>query len=71
MLHNVKLGTKLLLGFGVVAMITLVLGIVGYYGAIKGDESVTEIGGVRLPSIDSMLTMSEAQTALTALRMRC
>ena len=64
MLQNVKLGTKLLLGFGVVAVITLVLGIVGYYGAIKGDESVTEIGIVRLPSIDSMLTLSEAQTAV-------
>lgn len=64
MLNNVKLGTKLLLGFGIVAMITLVLGIVGYYGAIKGESAVEEIGGVRLPSIDSMLTMSEAQTAV-------
>ncbi len=51
---NMKLGTKLMLGFGVVAVITLILGIVGYYGAIKGEESVQEIGAVRLPSVDSL-----------------
>ncbi len=51
---QMKLGTKLMLGFGVVALITLVLGIVGYYGAIKGEGSVQEIGGVRLPSVDSL-----------------
>ncbi len=57
MLTNMKLGTKLMLGFAVVALITLILGIVGYYGAIKGEESVEEIGGVRLPSIDSLLVI--------------
>ncbi|MFO7910719.1 MAG: MCP four helix bundle domain-containing protein [Desulfotignum sp.] len=51
---QMKLGTKLMLGFGVVAVITLILGIVGYYGAIKGEGSVQEIGGVRLPSVDSL-----------------
>ncbi len=51
---TMKLGTKLMLGFGVVALITLIVGIVGYYGAIKGEGSVQEIGGVRLPSVDSL-----------------
>ncbi len=57
MLQNMKLGTKLMLGFFAVAVITLVLGIVGYYGAVKGEKSVVEIGGVRLPSIDSLLSI--------------
>ncbi|MFO7884892.1 MAG: MCP four helix bundle domain-containing protein [Desulfobacteraceae bacterium] len=62
--QQMKLGTRLMLGFGVVALITLIVGIVGYYGAIKGELSVEEIGGVRLPSINSTLIMSEAQTAV-------
>jgi methyl-accepting chemotaxis protein len=64
-----KLGTKLMLGFFVVAVITLVLGIVGYYGAVKGEKSVAEIGGVRLPSIDSLLMIkAEAETIRGTLR---
>jgi methyl-accepting chemotaxis protein len=62
--QQMKLGTKLLLGFGAVAVITLIVGIVGYYGAVKGEQSVDEIGAVRLPSINSTLIMSEAQTAV-------
>jgi len=52
--RQMKLGTKLLLGFGAVAVITLIVGSVGYYGAVKGEQSVAEIGGVRLPSVDSL-----------------
>ncbi len=54
MFENMKLGTKLMLGFSVVAVITLILGIVGYYGAVKGEQAVQEVGGVRLPSVDSL-----------------
>ncbi|MCA1786081.1 MAG: MCP four helix bundle domain-containing protein, partial [Desulfobacteraceae bacterium] len=43
--------------FGVVALITLIVGIVGYYGAIKGEESIDEIGAVRLPSVESLLVI--------------
>jgi methyl-accepting chemotaxis protein len=55
MLRNVKLGTKLMLGFSVVAAITLLLGITGYYGAVKNDRALEEIGFVRLPGVDSLL----------------
>ncbi len=48
-------GKKLIVSFMCVAMITLVLGIVGYYGAVKSEGSVEEIGNVRLPSVDSLL----------------
>ncbi|MCU0600622.1 MAG: methyl-accepting chemotaxis protein [Desulfobacterales bacterium] len=48
-------GKKLIVSFMCVAMITLVLGIMGYYGAFKSEGSVEEIGNVRLPSVDSLL----------------
>jgi methyl-accepting chemotaxis protein len=51
------IGKKLIVSFMAVAFITLVLGIVGYYGAVKSDGSVEEIGNVRLPSVDSLLVI--------------
>jgi methyl-accepting chemotaxis protein len=47
-----------------VAAITLLLGLVGYYGVNKGGQAITEIGVVRLPSVVSLLVISEAQTAV-------
>jgi len=55
MFKDMKLGTKLIFGFSVVAAITLVMGILGYYGAVKSDHEIEEIGLVRLPSVDSLL----------------
>jgi hypothetical protein len=51
------IGKKLIVSFMCVAMITLVLGIVGYYGAVKSEGSIEEIGNVRLPSVDSLLVI--------------
>ena len=50
---KMKLGTKLILAFLSVATITLLLGVVGYYGAIKSNAAIDEIGTVRLPSVDT------------------
>ncbi|MFA6175163.1 MAG: methyl-accepting chemotaxis protein [Phycisphaerae bacterium] len=55
MFKNMKLRTKLMLSFALVAAITLILGIVGYYGIVKSGNAITEIGVVRLPSVDSLL----------------
>ena len=44
--------------------VTLLLGLVGYYGAVKSNASIGELGKVRLPSVESLLTISEAQTAV-------
>ncbi len=60
MLKNLKLGAKLMLGFSIVALITLFLGLLGFYGATKNDESMHEIGVVRLPSVQSVLQMEIA-----------
>lgn len=57
MFNNMKLGTKLMLGFATVAAITLVLGITGYYGAVKSNHAIEELGQVELPSIDNLLQL--------------
>jgi methyl-accepting chemotaxis protein len=58
------IGKKLITSFMAVAAITLMLGLVGYYGAIKSTKSILEVGKVRLPSVESLLIISEAQTAV-------
>jgi methyl-accepting chemotaxis protein len=69
MLKQMKLGTKMMLGFSAVALITMILGIVGFYGAGKGQQSVQEIGTVRLPGVDSLLVIKgQAERARGILR---
>ena len=55
------IGKKLIASFMAVAAITLALGLVGYYGAVKNARTIKEIGSNRLPSIRSLLIISEAQ----------
>ena len=59
-----KLGTKISLGFGAVLVLTAVLGVVSYYNAVKSAASAFELGVNRLPSVQSLLIISEAQTAI-------
>ena len=61
---NYSLKAKLLGGFSIVALITLITGVVGLYGLSMVKEQLTEVGIVRLPSVESMLIISEAQTAV-------
>ena len=58
-MNKMKLGTKLMMGFVGVAVVTLALGIVGYYGTVKSDQAIKEIGDVGLPSVDTLLTIRE------------
>ena len=63
------IGKKLIASFMAVAGITLLLGVVGYYAATGGEEAVEEIGVVRLPSIESTLTIErEAENIRGTLR---
>jgi methyl-accepting chemotaxis protein len=61
---NWTIGKKLIAGFMGVAAVTLLVGGIGYYGVVKGDEAIEEIGFVRLPSVVGLMTMNEAQTAV-------
>ncbi len=58
------IGKKLIASFLAVAAVTAGLGIIGYYGVNQGSIAINELGVVRLPSIESMLTISEGQTAV-------
>ena len=53
------IGRKLFTAFVGVSAITLVLGVVGYYSAVRSQGSIAEIGGVRLPSVASLLIIKE------------
>ena len=57
-------GKILITGFLGVAAVAVVLGVVGYYGIDKEGKAIEQLGTVRLPSIESMLTVSEGQTAV-------
>jgi methyl-accepting chemotaxis protein len=54
------IGKKLAVSFVCVAAITLFLGIVGYYGAVKGESSIQELGSVRLPAVENLLTIKNS-----------
>ncbi len=51
------IGKKLITGFMSVAAVVLLLGLVGFYAAWKGAKAVDAVGGVRLPSVDSLLVI--------------
>jgi methyl-accepting chemotaxis protein len=48
------LGKKLMAAFVSVSVITLLLGVVGFYGAYESSKSIDDLGTVQLPAVDSM-----------------
>ncbi|MFO7766733.1 MAG: methyl-accepting chemotaxis protein [Pelovirga sp.] len=56
-MKNLKLGVKITSGFVVVALITLIVGVVGWRGVDTLNNHLTNVGEVRLPSIESLLMM--------------
>lgn len=66
MFKSMKLSIKLIGGFLIVAIVTLVVGAVGLYGTNKINSYLDEIGDVRLPSIESLLIINESQTSIKA-----
>ncbi len=49
------LGKKLIVSFMGVAAITLIVGLIGFIGAVLSDNAMEEVGVVRLPSVASLL----------------
>jgi methyl-accepting chemotaxis protein len=64
MLNMMKLSTKLIGGFVVVAVVTLIVGFFGWKGISNVYEDLTEINDVRLPSIAALGVINEAKTAI-------
>ena len=66
MISNMTVKGKLI-GFLMMAIASsLLIGGAGYFGIAQLDESMTEIGEVRLPSVEGLLIVSEGQTAVRA-----
>lgn len=63
-MKNMKLSVKLISGFAVVALITLIVGALGWRGVSRTDEALTEVANVRLPSVLGLEMMNEALTAI-------
>jgi len=57
-MKNVKLMAKLIGGFSIVAIITLIIGFVGWRSINNLDGNLMEISEIRLPSIKYLLVMS-------------
>lgn len=64
--NNLKIKTKILIGSMLLSLFSVFLGFIGYYSMNNMMENQIEIVDVRLPSVESLLIMSEAQTAVIA-----
>lgn len=62
--YNLKIAAKLIIGFIIVAIIAGIVGYIGFIGLSDMSKAVNEIGDVRLPSIQSLLNIYQAQTAV-------
>jgi len=62
------IGRKLILSFLLVGGITLVVGVVGFYGVANTGETLADLSDVRLPSVESVLTIKEGATAVRAIQ---
>jgi methyl-accepting chemotaxis protein len=59
-----KLHTKLIGGFLIVAAVTLFVGALGYFNVKKLGSALYEVGAIRLPSIQGLALINEAQTCV-------
>jgi len=64
--NKLKLRTKLIFGFAAVTIIAMVIGLTSYNSINSISQNSDEIANVSLPSIKSLLVISEAQTTLDA-----
>ncbi len=61
---NMNLQTKLMAGFGSVALICTLIGLVGWYGANKLEDSIQDTGEHKLPAMQTILSLKEAQLVI-------
>ena len=66
MFTNLPIKYKLMTLLTIMLLAMTVMGLMGNWGIGKVGEALEEVGVVRLPSIDGLLTLSEAQTAVKA-----
>ncbi len=64
MLKNLNLKMKIIGGFVLVAIITVFVGLIAVIGIMRLEESTRDIGTNRLPSVQALLNVSEAQFSI-------
>lgn len=62
MIKNVSIRVKILSGFVLVAIITAIVGVTGFVGINLLNGNITEIGTVRMPSVEALLIVAGAQS---------
>ncbi len=65
-MKNLKLGTKLIGGFCIVAIITLALGASGYWGITVLADDMTNIGRNRIPDLQSLAALNRERMTIRA-----
>ncbi|MEN6315070.1 MAG: MCP four helix bundle domain-containing protein, partial [Clostridiaceae bacterium] len=60
-MKNMKLSVKLMTGFILIACIILVGGAVGWYGIYQTENALKNVNDVRMPGIQALATIKEAQ----------
>ena len=65
-ISDIKIGNKLIIGFSSVLLVAIVIGYIGYRGMNIIKAQHTEVSKHILPSVQSLLTISEAHTAIGA-----
>ncbi len=61
MFRNMKTGTKIIGGFTLAIMATVIVGLIGYLGITGADEKVAEIGEIRMPAVHALSKMQIGQ----------
>jgi methyl-accepting chemotaxis protein len=64
MFKNMKMGTKIVGALGVIVVISLAAAGIGYYGMANVMEAQDDISAVRLPGIQSLSIISQAQKSV-------
>lgn len=65
-LKNIKIGKKLGLGFGIVALIVMIVGSIGYYGMAHMSQEMGYIGQNRIPDLQSLATLNYERMVIRA-----
>jgi len=63
-MKNMKLGVRMGLAFGVLILITMLLGLTGVISAVKNGEAIAEIAEKNLPGVQNLLIATDAQKAV-------
>ncbi|WP_045222033.1 MCP four helix bundle domain-containing protein, partial [Desulfonatronum thioautotrophicum] len=65
-MKNIRIGVKLVGGFVIVALITLILGILGWYGIDKLSDDMEYIGTNRIPDLQALAVLNTQRMVIRA-----